>query len=143
MQKLMTLAPPLSLTMPEPSADTWQIEWQVLKLKLTQFQHHYNGAGKLHSVGSLDEDAVFMAMVNGTAKKQFIKEVVHHRRQRQPKAPKISSFIIQEAPDVNYLVIVFSPMVRNLFQLRLDLMLNTRPILLVTYSNQLNYLCQH
>ena len=111
MQKLMALAPPLSLMMPsaapKPSADTWKIEWRVLKLQLPQFQHHYNGAGKLHSVGSLDEDAVFMAMVNGTAKKQFIKEVVHHRRQRQPKAPKTSSFIIQTAPDVSYLVICF------------------------------------
>ena len=111
MQKLMALAPPISLTMPsaapETSADTWKFAWPALRHQLPQFQHHYNGAGKLHRVGSLDEDDAFMAMINGTAKKQLIKEVVHHRRPGQPKAPKISSFIIQEAPDVSYLVIFF------------------------------------
>jgi hypothetical protein len=105
MKVLMKHAPPMSITVPAPktsAVDTWKHAWPALRLQLPQFQHHYHGGGKQKRVGSLDEDVVFMALVIDTAKKQLTKEVVHHRRQRQPKAAKISSSIVMKAADVSF-----------------------------------------
>ena len=109
----MKHAPPMSITVPAPktsAVDTWKHAWPALRQQLPQFQHHYDGGGKQKRVGSLDEDVVFMALVIDIAKKQLTKEVVHHRRQRQPKAAKFSSSIVMKAADVSFhVLIVFNP----------------------------------
>lgn len=122
MRLLMDLAPPMSLTVvpgadstceyaPAPNSvkakiacdgatDTWKFEWLELKLKLRQFLHHFDSAGKLHRIGSLDDDNVFMKLVNDTAKKELVKEVVCRREKHARKYRKASTFKVQMAADV-------------------------------------------